>query len=284
MLLPAFSFTCTCDYDGILNYPADVILGYLTCGVMDDGIVRAKQGVDGIVPKITQGYKVCCAEEIQSLTFSGRSQDHIVLTSKNKNDNLVKSFNFDKVVVATQADIAQKILASGTAQSLEDSSPHNSPYNSVQAQQAMLLARIPMQCSSMTLHTDTSVVYNYKKAAPVSYIVNGKQSSTSVDLTKSFSTYRLQQPIYQTWNANTAINPDSIIRQQQFTRPLVTLDSRQAVSKLKQLNHSSPIKIVGSYMANKIPLLDAAVESSVDIAQQLGCEIPWIKSHELTAV
>ncbi|MFT7110627.1 MAG: hypothetical protein ACI843_002301 [Psychrobacter glaciei] len=39
---------------------------------MDDCIVRAKQGVDGIVPKITQGYKVCGSEEIQSLTFSGR--------------------------------------------------------------------------------------------------------------------------------------------------------------------------------------------------------------------
>ncbi|MFT7110630.1 MAG: putative NAD/FAD-binding protein [Psychrobacter glaciei] len=284
MLLPALSVTCTCDYEGIFNYPADVILGYLTCGVMDDGIVRAKQGVDGIVPKITQGYKVCCAEEIQSLTFSGRPQDRILLTSKNKNDNIVKSLSFDKVVVATQADIAQKILASGTGQCSEDGLQYNSEDSSVQAQQAMLLARIPMQCSSMTLHTDTSVVYNYKKAAPVSYIVNGKESSTSVDLTKSFSTYRLQQPIYQTWNAHTEINPDHIIRQQQFTRPLVTLDSRQAVSKLKQLNHNSPIKIVGSYMANKIPLLDAAVESSVDIAQQLGCEIPWIKSNALTAV
>jgi hypothetical protein len=51
---------------------------------MDDDIVRAKQGVNGTVPKITQGYKVCCAEEIQSLTFSGRPQDHILLTSKNK--------------------------------------------------------------------------------------------------------------------------------------------------------------------------------------------------------
>jgi len=155
---------------------------------------------------------------------------------------------------------------------------------SIQSQQAMLLARIPMQSSNMTLHTDTSVVYDHKKAAPVSYIVNGKESSTSVDLTKSFSTYALQQSVYQTWNANTSITPDSIISQQQFTRPLVTLDSRQAVNKLKQLNQGSSIKIVGSYMANKIPLLDAAVESSVDIAQQLGCDIPWIKSNKPAAV
>jgi predicted NAD/FAD-binding protein len=280
MLLPALSVTCTCDYQGILNYPADVILGYLTCGVMNDGIVRAKQGVDGIVPKITQGYKVCCAEEIQSLSFSGNSQHNILVSSKNKSDNTIKEFSFNKVVIATQANIAQKILSiNSDADADEDLEK-----KSIQSQQAMLLARIPMQSSNMTLHTDTSVVYDHKKAAPVSYIVNGKESSTSVDLTKSFSTYALQQSVYQTWNANTSITPDSIISQQQFTRPLVTLDSRQAVNKLKQLNQGSSIKIVGSYMANKIPLLDAAVESSVDIAQQLGCDIPWIKSNKPAAV
>ncbi|MFT6260892.1 MAG: putative NAD/FAD-binding protein [Bermanella sp.] len=274
MLLPALSVTCTCDYQGILNYPADVILGYLTCGIMNDGIVRAKQGVDGIVPKITQGYKVRCSEEIQSLSFSGDSLNNILVNSKNKSNNIIKQFHFNKVVIATQANIAQKILSTNL----------DSELKSIQSQQAMLLARIPMQSSSMTLHTDTSVVYNHKKAAPVSYIVNGKASSTSVDLTKSFSTYSLQQSVYQTWNSNTPINPDRIISQQQFTRPLVTLESRQAVASLKQLNQGSPIKIVGSYMANKIPLLDAAVESSVDVAQQLGCEIPWIKSNQPVTV
>ncbi len=37
-------------------------------------------------------------------------------------------------------------------------------------------------------------------------------------------------------------------------------------------------------MANKIPLLDAAVESSVNIAEQLGCTIPWRKSKQHAAV
>ncbi len=184
MLLPALSVTCTCDYQGILNYPADVILGYLNCGVMDDGIVRAKQGVDGIVPKITQGIKVCCAQEVQSLSLNN-PLGPIVLLSKNKTSNTLKQFSFTKVVIATQANIAQALLAIDAAE------------GSVQYQQSRLLARIPIQSSSMTLHTDTSVVYHHKKVAPVSYIVNGKESSTSVDLTKAFSTYKLQQSVYQ---------------------------------------------------------------------------------------
>jgi predicted NAD/FAD-binding protein len=287
ILLPALRVTCTCDYQGILNYPADLILGYLTCGVMDTGIVRARQGVDGIVPKITQGFEVRCHEEIQSLSLTPNlstspssnqaieNETSVAVSSKNQKNGRVSEYTFDRVVIATQADIAQKILAPGSA---PYSAPDSEPM-SIQMQQAELLGRIPMQSSSMTLHTDSSVVFHHKKSAPVSYIVNGDESSTSVDLTKAFSTYRQQQPVYQTWNATTPLKPECIISEQDFTRPLVTLDSRQAVSRLRQLNQSSSIKIVGSYMVNKIPLLDAAVESSVEIAQQLGCDIPWEASN-----
>ncbi len=67
---------------------------------------------------------------------------------------------------------------------------------------------------------------------------------------------------------------------QNFTRPLVTLESRKAVAELKTINKTARIQICGSYMANKIPLLDAAVESSVDLARQLGCDIPWEASTD----
>lgn len=266
LLLPALAVICTCDYDGILHYPADLILGYLTCGVMKDGIVRAKQGVDGIVPKITQGYGVLCGEQVMSVSELPHNQDRIILTSCNQATSVVKEYEFNHVVIATQADIAGQILSA---------SQQNE--GSVQRQQAKLLASIPMQYSSMVLHTDTSIVNQQDQASPVSYIVDESQSrpSTSVDLTKAFSTYKDQQPVFQTWNVIKPPKASSIIAQQSFTRPLVTLESRVAVAQLQSLNVKSHIKICGSYMANKIPLLDAAVESSVDIAKQLGCIIPW---------
>ena len=73
ILLPALSVTCTCDYQDILNYPCDLIIEYLTCGVMSEGIVRAKLGVDDIVPRLTQGYQVRCNEQIQSVEESAIS-------------------------------------------------------------------------------------------------------------------------------------------------------------------------------------------------------------------
>ena len=263
LLLPALSVTCTCDYEGILEYPADLILGYLTCGVMDDGIVRAKQGVDGIIPKITSGYQVLCNEEVLGVMSldDGASK----LTSLNRTSGNITDYEFDKVVIATQANIAQKILANGC------------DADSIQFEQSNLLSAIPMQSSSMILHTDTDIVYNQQQAAPVSYIVDQAlpRPSTSVDLTKAFSTYQLQQPVFQTWNALKNPKPEHIISEQSFTRPLVSLESRDAVLQLQRLNQQSHIKICGSFMANKIPLLDAAVESSVEIARQLGASIPW---------
>ena len=259
ILLPALAVTCTCDYAGILNYPADLILEYLTCGVMDQGIVRAKLGVDVIVPKLTQGYSVRCQHKIESVV-DHQDGGPITLTAKNLKDNSLSEHEFDIVILATQANVAQQILSA-----------------KVDTQQSKLLNNIPMQSSTMVLHTDTELVYNQQQASPVSYIVDKKlpRPSTSVDLSKAFSTYAQQAPVFQTWNIIKAPKPHTVINSSDFTRPLVTLNSRESVAKLLEINKLSGIKICGSYMANKIPLLDAAVESSVKLARQLGCDIPW---------
>mgnify|MGYP000417928440 CR=1 FL=1 len=260
ILLPALSVTCTCDYQAILNYPCDLIVEYLTCGVMDEGIVRAKLGVDDIVPRLTQGYQVKCYEQVLSVEEKTETHNTIKLTSKNTQTNVTSLHEFDYVIIATQANIAHKILSKNTL-----------------TPQARLLSDIPMQESSMVLHTDTDQVYHAQKASPVSYIIDKTQDrpSTSVDLTKAFSSYKKQAPIYQTWNPIKPPKESHILNQAHFTRPLVTLQSRQSVTQLMALNKHSSIKICGSYMANKIPLLDAAVASSISIAKELGCPIPW---------
>ncbi|MEH6346687.1 MAG: FAD-dependent oxidoreductase [Bermanella sp.] len=260
LLLPALAVTCTCDYDDILNYPCDLIVEYLTCGVMNQGIVRAKLGVDGIVPKLTQGYDVLCNEKVICVLDNATNGQGIMLTSKNLKTEKINQHAFDYVVMATPANVTQEIL-----------SAHSSTV------QSTLLSDIPIQSSTMVLHTDTELVYDAQKAAPVSYIIDktAPRPSTSVDLTKAFSTYKGQASVYQTWNILKAPKQSSVISQADFTRPLVTLKSRQSVAELLKHNHTSAIKICGSYMANKIPLLDAAVESSVKIAKQLDCIIPW---------
>lgn len=263
MLMPSLAVTLTCDYESVGNYPADLILEYLTCGIMQQGIVRAKQGVDGIVPKITQGYRVKCAHDVLSVQHAANS---ICVTVKELVTDTVIEESFDNVVLACQADIAAQILAASD--------------DVVQQQQAQFLKTIPLEVSTMVLHTDESLIFDNKSASPVSYLFsqNENRAATTVDLTKAFSTYQHQQPVFQTWHPIKQPAKDTIISQAQFTRPLVTLESRESIKQLQALNAQSPIKICGSYMANRFPLLDAAVESSVAIARELGVAIPWEKT------
>jgi predicted NAD/FAD-binding protein len=253
----------------VRQYPADLILQYLTCGVMQEGIVRAKLGVDGIVPKLTQGYQVKCAHEVLGIQASNAKlhkspsdKTTLTLSIQNRTSNEVFQARFDHVIVASQADIAANILSAS---------------DGAFEQQAQLLKRIPMEMSSMVLHTDKSLVSNANYSSPVSYLLSDNESraATTVDLTKAFSTYKHQQPVFQTWHPIKQPKAETVIAQADFSRPLVTLDSRKAVAKLQYLNIQSPVKICGSYMANRFPLLDAAVESSVAMARQMGVAIPW---------
>lgn len=265
VLLPGLAVTCTCDYSAILAYPADLILDFMTCGIMQQGVVRAKLGVDDVVPKLTQGYQVLCNEQVQSVIADNHHKGPVTLVSRNAQTNTQQEYEFDYVIMATQANIAQQILA-------EDAP----------TQQSQLLQNVPMQSSTMVLHTDTAMVSNQREASAVSYIIDKEHArpSTSVDLSKAFNTYSQQAPVFQTWNVIKKPKPECIISQAQFTRPLVTLSSRESISRLMEINEKSRIKICGSYMANKIPLLDAAVESSVKLARNLGCDIPWDKTDK----
>lgn len=259
MLLPVLAVTLTCDYASVEQYPADLILEYLTCGIMKEGIVRAKQGVDGIVPKLTQGYDVKCDHEVRSIALKNNK---VEIHALNLKLDMALNATYDYVIVASQADIAKKIL------SLNDSDSN---------EQAKLLERIPLERSTMVLHTDTQLFGSRLNTNPVSYLVSNTEprAATTVDLTKAFCTYKHQQPVFQTWHPIKQPNPDSVIAQAEFTRPTVTLDSREAVIELQEFNKHSRVKVCGSYMANRFPLLDAAVESSIAVAKQLGVSTPW---------
>lgn len=267
MLMPALAATLTCDFDSVKRYPADLVLQYLTSGIMEKGIVRAKQGVDAIVPKLTGGYTVECGHELVSMQ---EVKNTIKLTLRQLHTDQLVEKNFDKVVLASQADVAANILASSK--------------HAIHQQQAKLLQRIPMETSSMVLHTDQELVSNAKHASPVSYVLaqDHNRGATTVDLTKAFSTYQTQQRVFQTWHPIKQPAKDTIICQAEFTRPLVTLDSREAVKQLQALNPCSAVKVCGSYMANRFPLLDAAVESSVNLARELGVMIPWENSSHIS--
>lgn len=257
VLLPILAVTCTCDYQSILNYPADVILIYLTCGIWKFGIVNAKYGVDDIVPRLTQGIRLKTGASVQQVEKT--ADDNVRLTLADGSE-----MTFDQVVIASQAQQAAAML-----QGME--------------QQKSWLATIPFEHSEMMVHTDNQFLPQADKCySAVSYCLpeSGEQRpQVSVDLSKAINRYQGQPMVFQTWNPTFTADQQQVLARVTFTRPVVTLESQQAMQQLRQSQQQADntVWFCGSYLADKIPLLDAAVDSSVAIAQRLGVTVPWQK-------
>jgi len=253
VLLPMMSVTCTCDYQAVRDYPADLMLEYLTCGVHELGIMSAAKGVDDIVPRMLVDVALRTNSPIALIEPEGEQLRVVTKAGAAR--------HFDQVVIASQAHQAAAMLPG-----FDD--------------RRALLGRIPFERSSMSVHTDQEILpAPVKGLSPVSYHIprDASRAEVSVDLTKAIARLSGQETIFQTWNPMRRIAPNRELARVDFTRPTVTRDSRKAVIALRE-SQSRPgnrLWLCGSYMAEKIPLLEAAVDSSVTVAEHLGAAIPW---------
>ncbi|OAO03768.1 hypothetical protein A8B75_10580 [Sphingomonadales bacterium EhC05] len=253
VLMPMMSVTCTCDYQAVRDYPADIMLEYLTCGVHELGIMSAAGGVDDIVPRLLKNIDLRTNSAIANIA---ECESGLSVTTVDGESDI-----FDHVVVAAQAQQAAKMIAKFD-------------------QQKALLERIPFQKSVMSVHTDTDLLpASDTDLSPVSYhLPQGEaRAEVSVDLSKAIARLSGQESVFQTWNPLRPIAANKLLASLEFTRPTVTRDSRRAVAQLRdQQSHAgNRLWLCGSYMADKIPLLEAAVDSAVSVAEQLGADIPW---------
>ncbi|TDU24269.1 hypothetical protein DFR24_4534 [Panacagrimonas perspica] len=254
VLLPTLSVICTCDCESVRAYPADLILGYLASGVMKQGVMRAELGVDAIVERLVDGVTPVSGAAVSRISRASGGGFEV-----HTQDGAVRPF--DRVVLATQAHQA--------AQMLGDAFP-----------QTALLHRIPFEHSVMRVHTDASVLPRAANGAlsPVTYHLpeGAPRPEVTVDMTQAFSTYSGQARVFQTWNPLRAVREGSVLLEVGFTRPRVTHDSREASAELRRLqSQEAGLLFCGAYMADRVPLLEAAVESAVEVAERLGVRAPW---------
>lgn len=253
VLLPMMSVTCTCDYQAVRDYPADIMLGYLTSGVQEMGIMSAANGVDDIVPRLLNGVKLLTNSPVAEIK-AGADQLKVTISDGH-------SQNFDHVVIAAQAQQAAAMLSDFEAQ-------------------RKLLETVPFESSEMSVHTDHGLLpAPVETLSPVSYHIpdNHDRAEVTVNLTRTIARLGQQDTVFQTWNPIREPDPAKELARVSFTRPTVNLSSRKAMSSLRDYHHQQGNRLwfCGSYVTDKIPLLDAAVDSSVAVAEQLGVEAPW---------
>jgi uncharacterized protein len=253
ILLPALATVCTCDYADVLHYPAQIILQYLNCGVMADGVMRASQGVDGVIAALLEPtMQLHTQAPIESVNEHALGVQ-VVLQNGD-------THHFDRVIIATQPHQAAKLL------------PSEHPYQ-------IHLQQIPVCQSRMQLHSDTNLLPSSSVAlSPVTYFLptNGQRPEACVDLRKAIKHFANGPAVFQVWNPIRPVAAEHLLADVQFSRPLVTVTSRAASTQLREAQRSTPrILLSGSYLCDGIPLLDGAVEASLTLARLLGSSRTW---------
>jgi predicted NAD/FAD-binding protein len=254
VLLPMLSTICTCDYDSVKQYPANIIIDYLACGVAKEGVWKAKHGVADIVAKITQGYDIKTHCQIKHISNTGKGIS-LSLTSGG-------NYTFDHVIVATQPQHAGPMIAGA------------------QPNLAQNFSHINFATSEMVVHRDSSIYPRpWQDISPVCYSVDSNQHRpmATVCLNKSMPTVKNCLPVFQTWHPTTNIDPKEILASVTFERPIMSSDALLHIKKIQDSMQqpNNRIWFCGSYLGGGIPLLEAGVRSSLRVANQLGVKTPW---------
>ena len=254
ILMPMLSTICTCDYDSIKQYPAHLIIGYLACGVAEEGVWKATHGVADIVSRITKGYDIKTHSQIEQITQASNVVEVLL--------NNGEQHSFDHVVIATQPQHTGPMLA---------------------AQQPKLAKHfndIPFETSNMVVHRDSTIYPRpWQDLSPVCYSVDTDQQRpmATVCLNKSMPTVKNCLPVFQTWHPTTEINPDDILASITFERPVMNASVLENIEsiKLSMTQTNNRIWFCGSYLGGGIPLLEGGVRSALTVANHLGIKAPW---------
>ncbi len=260
VLLPSFAAIGTCSFAAIREYPADTIIDFLANGMLFNGIWRVKAGADLAILKMLEHCKqqYCNSTVVSVRKRLNESGKRIVLVT----DNEGREFQFDQVVLAVQANQVANILGDEEEESVA------------------CLKAISYERSEVLVHSDTSLAPGYgRNSPPVLFELddNHDKPMASICLNQLYPALINAEPLFQTWNPLREPCPESLIGRAFFERPTVTLESLASIQRLGELQ-ASPDNVIwfsGSYAKPGIPLLESALQSSMDIARHLGADIPW---------
>jgi predicted NAD/FAD-binding protein len=255
VILPSFAAICTCSYDAVRQYPAEIIIEFLADGMLFNGIWRAKHGAEDAIDKMLQHCdKILCQVEVKKIR---KNKAGVQIVEKNG-----KLHQFDHAIIAVQANQAVNLISEDEAHATE------------------LLNKVPYERSEVVVHSDIKLIPNAdKNRAPVNFLVDKEEDKpmASIWLNKIYPSLKNSSPLFQTWNPTIAPDETMVLGRAHFERPIVNLKSLSAIKSLNRLHHQRDRKIwyCGSYAMPGIPLLESAVQSAMSISEHLGVDVPW---------
>lgn len=149
---------CTCSHESVLAYPAAVVVEYLMpIMASSEGVRRVSEGVKTVGKLMTDRVKVKCNVTVEAIAIQSDTTlvcgmfQHVGSTSQvliclglpchqTVRDSRGEHDTFDRVIVCTQANDAQRLLAACDPELSE------------------LLARIQHERSDTVVHTDAALM------------------------------------------------------------------------------------------------------------------------------
>jgi predicted NAD/FAD-binding protein len=102
LLLPVLSMVCTCTYEAVLQYPTDVLLCYFKQTLYKTAF-RTKLGTQHAAMILAEGCRVHLGQPITKVVAGARCLEF-------EKDGEAVTRQFDKIIIATQANTAAKLL------------------------------------------------------------------------------------------------------------------------------------------------------------------------------
>ena len=257
-LYPALSSTvCTCSYQSLDRYPADILLSAMQMLI---GVNPLRRTVHG-----TQHTANLLSHDVDKINFNATVAN--VRSSGNKacveiqTGGVNSVHEFDHVIVATQANSAASFLPSEFQREKE------------------ILARFKYENVIVAVHINEQWMPARKRDwSTFNFLSQSDRRAAmcSIWLNQFYPEWETPKPYFQTIMPLDAPHQETLIATAKLQRPTVVESTRDDIDQLLQL-HSQPDRRVwfcGSYANPGIPLLESGVVSALRLGKQLGCELP----------
>ena len=277
-LFPGLAATVlTCSYEALENYPAKIALQSLLNQVDRSPLRRTTHGTTDVVSRLSK--------EIDDIRLSTRVAEVRVPDSDandDENDDANKhatvvcadgaAHQFDRLVVATQANSAVRLLA-------DDRSLRTSK---------QMLGRFEYENVPVVVHRDESLMPKDPSDWRCFNFVSRDDRTDAmctIWLNRFYPEWPESENTFQTIRPIEMPNAAKMIAAAAMQRPIVNQESLAAVRDLQafQASGSRSVWFVGSYLAASVPLLESGVASAFEAARGMGIDTSAGLAAEVTA-
>ncbi len=254
-LYPALSSTvCTCSYESLDDYPAEILLGAMLKLTGSEGLYRTRYGTQDVVRRL-----IARIDDVRlgtSISNLGQTRTEALVTT-----DACESFGFDHVIVATQANVARLLLEPSLVR------------------EAAMLGQFRYENVPVVVHTDQRLNLHRRQDWSHFNLISSADHRTAmctIWMNRFCPDWQIKTPIFQTIMPIVRPLPDQVICAANLQRPVVDQQSIRGLELMDGLHSESDRRIwfCGSYASPGIPLLESGVVSSLKVAEKLGVGWP----------